>query len=83
MRQILGWMDPDNEIGPCDVEAERNRNQWTFRRRANRRDDWETFPPEVRDWEALLDLIQRKYQRRRCAYRDVEQVQQFLEKSKG
>jgi len=82
MRQILGWMDPENEIGPCDVEAERKLNQWIFRRRANRRESWETFPPAVRDWEYLLDLIERKYRRRRCAWRDVEQVQDFLEKSK-
>lgn len=79
MRQILGWMDKENEIGACDVEAERDRNQWIFRRRRNRREDWEVFTPKVRDWASLLDLIERKYQRRRCAWRDVEQVRQFLE----
>lgn len=83
MRQSLGWTDSLPDDGPFDVEASRNRNQWTFKRRRNRRENWETYPPEVRDWEALLDLVQRKYQRRRCAWRDVEEVQCFLDKARS
>jgi hypothetical protein len=83
MKQTLGWTDTEREDGPCDVEAHHNRNQWTFKRRRNRRELWETYSPELQDWEALLDLLQRKYQRRRCAWRDVEEVQAFLDKARN
>lgn len=82
MRQTLGWTDKEPDDGPFDVEAHRNRNQWSFKRRRNRRDPWEPYTPALRDWEALLDLVQRKYQRRRCAWRDVEEVQSALEHAK-
>jgi hypothetical protein len=81
MKQTLGWTDSLTENGPYDVEAHHNRNQWTFKRRRHRRDAWETYEPYTHDWEALLDLLQRKYQRRRCAWRDVEEVQNHLAKS--
>lgn len=83
MKQILGWTEKSDDEATYAVEAHHNRNQWTFKRRQNRRDLWETFSPEIRDWEALLDLVQRKYQRRRCAWRDVEEVQTFLDKAKN
>jgi len=82
VRQVIGWTRDDENGVSHDVEAARNRNQWTFRRRRNRRYDWQTFAPELVDWEILLDTLQRKYQRRRCAWRDVEQVQAFLDQAR-
>lgn len=82
MRQKLGWTEKDAERGKLDVEAARDRNQWIFTKRGHRTEDWETVQPCVTDWENLLDVLERKYQRRRCAWRDVEQVQQELEKAK-
>jgi hypothetical protein len=82
MRQKLGWKEKDPERGKLEVEAARERNQWTFTKRGHRTEDWETVEPRVADWENLLDVLERKYQRRRCAWRDVEQVQQELEKAK-
>lgn len=79
MRQTLGWTERTPEGVKLEVEAFRERNHWTFTKRANRRQDWETVEtPSVSDWQQLLDLLERKYQRRRCAWRDVEQVQEFL-----
>lgn len=83
MRQVIGWMEKEDSGDTYDVEASRNRNQWTFRRRLNRRYDWETFDAGVGDWERLLDTLKRKYQRRRCAWRDVEQVQAFLDRARA
>jgi hypothetical protein len=83
MRQTLGWTDRDEAGKKWEIEAYRNRNHWEFTRRANRRMEWEVIEePSVTDWENLLDLIERKYQRRRCAWRDVEQVQKELEQAK-
>ena len=82
MRQKVGWTEKDPERGKLDVEAARNRNEWTFTKRANRRESWEKIDPRVADWENLLDVLERKYQRRRCAWRDVEQVQAELEQAK-
>lgn len=82
MRHSLGWTEKDPERGKLEVEAARERNHWTFTKRGHRSEDWETVEPTVTDWENLLDVLERKYQRRRCAWRDVEQVQLELEKAK-
>jgi hypothetical protein len=83
MRQKVGWTERDAEGVQWNVEASRNRNEWTFVRRAHRRDDWEALdPPSVADWEHLLGVLERKYQRRRCAWRDVEQVRERLNLAK-
>ncbi len=79
MRQTLGWMEKDENGHTVDVEATRDRNVWTLRRRATRRDEWDDIPqPTAAQWTTLLDLLERKYHRRRCAWRDVEQVQLCL-----
>ena len=83
MRQKIGWTERDADGVQWKVEASRNRNEWTFVRRAHRRDDWEKIDrPSVESWEMLLDNLERKYQRRRCAWRDVEQVRDHLELAK-
>lgn len=83
MRQKIGWTERDADGVQWKVEASRNRNAWTFARRAHRRDDWERIEaPSVGQWESLLASLDRKYRRRRCAWRDVEQVQQFLQAAK-
>ncbi len=83
MRQILGWTEKDDTGRTFDVEASRERNVWSLKRRANRRDEWEPLPsPSVAQWEALVDLLQRKYTRRRCAWRDVEQALACLENAR-
>ena len=83
MRQVLGWKEIDEEGRKLEVEVSHKRNHWTFAKRLNRRHDWETVEnPMVADWEQLLDLLERKYQRRRCTWRDVEEVQEFLAEAK-
>ena len=84
MRQKIGWTEQDADGVQWNVEASRNRNEWTFVRRAPRRDEWRRLdPPPVESWENLLDALERKYQRRRCAWRDVEQVQLELKHARN
>jgi len=83
MRQILGWSENDEEGRKRDVEASRSLNHWTFRYRYNRREEWVDVPqPPLAYWELLVDLLQRKYQRRRCAWHDVEEAKAFLAKAR-
>jgi len=83
MRQKLGWAERDEDGRKLEVEAFRECNDWTFHKRGHRTEDWVKIDrPSVSDWERLLDLVERKYQRRRCAWRDVEQVKTFLEHAK-
>jgi hypothetical protein len=83
MRQILGWSEFDEEGRKRDVEAARSLNQWTFRYRYNRREEWApVVPPPLVYWEQLVDLLERKYQRRRCAWHDVEDAREFLAKAR-
>ncbi len=82
MRQTLGWTEKDEDGKKIEVEAFRERNHWTFTRRSHRTEEWEAVPsPPVSYWEQLLDLLNRKYQRRRCAWKDVEEVQAFLDEA--
>lgn len=84
MRQKIGWTERDGNGVQWNVEASRHRNAWTFVRRSHRRDDWERIEiPSVDQWTQLLDTLERKYQRRRCAWRDVEQVQQYLQEAQN
>lgn len=81
MRHTLGWKEIDELGNKLEVEANRERNHWTFAKRKNRRYAWDAVEPTVADWKELLDLLERKYQRRRCAWRDVEEVQGFLDEA--
>lgn len=84
MRQTQGWTEKDEKGRKIEVEAFRERNKWSFAKRAGRREEWERLEtPSVADWENLVDLLERKYQRRRCAYRDVERARDFLEQAKA
>lgn len=84
MRQTLGWKETDAEGQRWEVEAHHERNHWTFAKRTGRRGEWQPVgEPSVADWEQLLDLLARKHQRRRCAWRDVEEVQGFLKEAKS
>lgn len=82
MRHTLGWKEVDALGNKLEVEANRERNQWTFAKRKNRRYEWDPVEPSIADWEELLGLLERKYQRRRCAWRDVEEVQEFLKEAR-
>ncbi len=83
MRQILGWSEYDEEGRKRDVEASRSLNHWTFRYRYNRRDEWvPVAPAPILYWEQLVDLLERKYQRRRCAWHDVEDAREALAKAR-
>jgi hypothetical protein len=83
MRQVLGWTEKDEEGNKRDVEAARSLNQWTFRYRYNRMEEWVPVPnPPLAYWEELVDLLERKYHRRRCAWHDVEDAQAFLAKAR-
>lgn len=79
MRPVLGWKETDADGQKWEVEASHERNHWTFAKRSGRREEWvPVAEPSISDWEQLLDLLERKHQRRRCAWRDVEEVQHFL-----
>lgn len=83
MREKLGWKEITEEGVKRDVVASRTRNTWTFRYREGRADDWhEIHPPGLEQFEQLLDLLERKYRRRRCAWKDVEQAKEMLAKAK-
>ena len=83
MRDKVGWKVVTDEGVKRDIVASRTRNEWSFRYQEGRADEWhEIKKPTLEHWEALLDLLERKYQRRRCAWRDVEQVKDCLARAR-
>ncbi len=82
MRSTQGWTERDEDGVKWDIEAHKERNVWKLKRRSHRREPWEQIEnPSRAQREALLDLLKRKYQRRGCAWRDVELAEHFLEEA--
>jgi hypothetical protein len=60
------WTDTDPDTGERRfVSAERFAREWRFKVRFKRRTDWDRHVAVTRDmWEALLEALERRYQRR-------------------
>ncbi|MDA7881430.1 hypothetical protein N9A94_03920 [Akkermansiaceae bacterium] len=53
--------------------------KWSLYTRAKEEDDWcRLDPPSTEDWEALRDVLWRKYQRGRCAWNLISKIDKML-----
>lgn len=69
------------EDGLRYFRAEHHAGRWTFLTTLKHEPDWspvEVPGPEL--WRTLRDLLWRKYQRKRCPWRIVEEIDKRLEK---
>jgi len=75
------WREQDGE----DVQfwrANHHGGRFELYTKAKDSDRWVKLdPPETRDWEALRDVLWRKYQRGRCGWNLVAKVDKILGKS--
>jgi uncharacterized protein YfaS (alpha-2-macroglobulin family) len=75
------WTDVDPKTGERRiVEARRFARGWEFRTRAKRREDWMPVAEVTREiWEALLEALERRFQRREgVQLSDLQTVRKHL-----
>ena len=80
----IQWTDQDATTGEkIFIQVERFAGKWTFKRRAKRRENWQKIStPDASLWEALLEAIERRYQRREgITETDLAHVRQQLAKA--
>lgn len=60
--------------------ASRHAGQWTFKTTLKSDPDWEDIDPVPRElWEELREILWRKYQRKRCPWKLIEDIDKLLE----
>lgn len=60
--------------------ATRHAGRWTFQTTLKSDPEWELIDPVPRElWEALRDVLWRKYQRKRCPWELIERIDKLLE----
>ena len=61
----IGWVRHDPDGTKMDVYAHHFGGDWLFYEREKRYDQWQEISrPLLEDWQALLDAVERKIQRR-------------------
>jgi hypothetical protein len=59
--------------------ASRHANRWTFQTTLKTDPDWHPIDPVPKEvWAELRDVLWRKYQRKRCPWEWVEQIDKIL-----
>ena len=67
-----------------EVRATKFGREWTIQSKLCGNGTWDYHrPPSAHDLRALLDLLERKYQRRRASHEDVKQVAALLRRAEA
>ncbi len=73
------WNEPTPEGKKRIVRASKFGRQWKFQSKLRGQPLWTIHDPPIEDDVAsLLDVLQRKYHRRRVSYEDVRQIDDML-----
>ncbi|MDP0492555.1 MAG: hypothetical protein Q7Q71_16030 [Verrucomicrobiota bacterium JB023] len=76
------WRDRDEE-GLIFFKATHHGGRWTLESQRKGDEEWTTHDPIKREeWEAMRDVLFRKYQRKRCPWKLIENIDKVLEKMK-
>ena len=80
MHSKQGWKEKTPEGIQREIRVHRLGVHWRFQSRLKGVEEWTLHdPPDRRDVESLLDMLRRKYNRRRCSLRDVENIEALLQ----
>jgi hypothetical protein len=79
MRNQHVWTEKDDEGRKREVRVTKFGGAWRFQAKFNTEAEWTYYErPLVADVTTLLDIIRRKYQRRRASAEDVTAIEQLL-----
>jgi len=79
MHRRQGWKETTPEGDRREVRATRLGQTWRIQSRRRSENEWtEHDPPSLDDVQTLLDLLRRKYTRRRASLTEVENVEKWI-----
>jgi hypothetical protein len=79
MHQRHGWNERTEDGEKREVLAVKFGKEWTLQSKLRGEERWTYHRPPLRaDLETLLDILRRKYQRRRASWEDVQSVEKLL-----
>jgi len=83
LRQIC-WKERDEEglRREIRVAVQRSQVKWQFWSEATDRWDYDS-PPSAADWDALLERMENRYQRRNVSFDDLQLVRQARDQALG
>jgi len=80
MHGIHVWTERTEDGEKREVRATKFGGKWSIQSKVKSDEDWVYHhPPSRTDLETLLDLLNRKWQRRRAAYEDVKAIEKILQ----
>ena len=76
MQRQIRWKDKTEDGLKREVRVTlfARKFKWQFKYKGEERWDYDT-PPTLDDWNALVDKIEARYNRKRCSYKDLELAQ--------
>ena len=76
------WRERTDEGELRFVRATRHGGKWSLQSKLKSEEQWTAHDPiPLSDLHSLLAVLQRKYQRRRASYEDVQQVEALIEEA--
>lgn len=82
MHAKQGWTETLEDGSVREVRAFKHAGNWSLKSRVKGEPEWTRHnPPLKEDLQSLRDLLYRKYMRRRCSIKAVEDVDQLLKKT--
>ena len=77
--QVHEWHERTDDGRKRYIRAHWDSRQWRFTVLEPEAEDWMPVErPSVEDWQALRDVLWRKYQRKRIPYKFIERVDAML-----
>jgi hypothetical protein len=79
MHNRHAWTERTEDGEKREVRAEKFGKVWRIQAKLKSEDRWTYYDkPELHDLVALKDNLERKYQRRRASYEDVQSVEALI-----
>ena len=78
-KKDIGWMDENEEGEKIEVVATRGRAEYSFKYRLKGEDEWVSLAKPSRAFlEALHEILDLRYRRRRASLKEVEIVARMI-----
>jgi 2-iminoacetate synthase ThiH len=79
-----GWTSRTEEGLKREVRAVKFGGRWAIESKIKGEESWTHHdPPQVEDLRELLEILNRKWQRRRASYEDVRAVERLIRETEG
>jgi hypothetical protein len=84
MRSQHIWTERDEEGGKREVRVTKFGGAWKFQSKRRGEERWTYHePPALPDLITLLDVVERKYRRRRASAEDVASIEKLIKDRQG